>query len=382
MKTTRKKLRTAVPTKWIKKIVLPDGAKPGETPPQARQALQVQPKTYAAKPTAKLLRAKSNLLRRLNRHRKAAEGLRDMGKTGLLGIENILSVSIGEKITRGKRTRKPCLIVQVKRKRASRLDPQADISRLHSEKRTGILSDVQATGCIMAHYADGRYRPCAGGASMCSQVVQEGTVACVVSIPDNGGGRELCFLGCNHTFAGCNSVGLDDWIIQPSPVDGGVFPDDAIARLRKFHPLDFSPSGWNEVDCALVGTLPELKDGRVYEIGAIQNDPLESNLVGRQVAKYGTTTGLTYGVITDDNVTSRVTYIQPKPAEARFRRLIKISSSGQLPFSGPGDSGALILDVLTRRPIGLVIGGDNTFSYGCRISKVLSVLNARIEPAP
>ena len=67
------------------------------------------------------------------------------------------------------------------------------------------------------------------------------------------------------------------------------------------------------------------------------------------------------------------------PAVARFRRLIKIAPSGSLSFSGPGDSGALILEVRTRRPVGLVLGGDNAYSYGCRITQVLRVLNARLE---
>lgn len=379
--TQKKKDAVSRPSNWSRHFSLPVGVRTDGSPRPSKLDLQPQPKAYTAKPTARLLRAKASLIRKLNAHRKKAGDLKDETKTSLLGVENILSVSIGEKITRGRRTGKPCLILQVKRKSASSVDADLDIARLHPTRKTGVLTDVQATGPIIAHDADGHYRPCACGASMSSRVVQEGTAGCVVSISDGRGGRELCFLGCNHTFAGCNSVPLDDWILQPSPVNGGTFPADAIARLRRFHPLNFSPSGWNEVDCALAATLPELKDGRVYEIGAYSDLPLDQGLVGRQVAKYGAATGLTYGVITDDDVASEVTYTQPVSAVARFRRLLKIAPSGSLPFSGPGDSGALILEVQTRRPVGLVIGGDNAYSYGCRITQVLRVLNARLEPS-
>lgn len=383
MKSHTQKTRDAGsrPSNWSRHFSLPVGVRTDDSPRPSKPELQPQPKTYTAKPTARLLRAKAGLIRKLNAHRKKAAGKPLENKPGLLGVENILCVSIGEKITRGRRTGKPCLILQVKRKSSSRVDAELDIARLRPTRKAGVLTDVQATGPIIAHAADGHYRPCACGASMSSQVVQEGTAGCVVSISDGQGGRELCFLGCNHTFAGCNTVPLDDWILQPSPVDGGTFPADAIARLRRFHPLDFSPSAWNEVDCALAATLPELKDGRVYAIGSYSDVPLDQGLVGRQVAKYGAATGLTYGVITDDHVASEVTYTQPVPAVARFRRLLKIAPSGSLPFSGPGDSGALILDVQTRRPVGLVIGGDNAYSYGCRITQVLRVLNARLEPS-
>jgi hypothetical protein len=381
MKSRAQKTKGAAsnPSVWSRPFSLPGGVRTGGCPRPCKPDLQPQPKTYTAKATARLLRAKASLIRKLNARRQKAGSMPLENQSGLLGIDNILSVSIGEKITRGIATGKPCLIVQVKRKSASRVDADLDIARLHPTRKTGVRTDVQATGPIIAHHANGHYRPCACGASMSSRVVQEGTAGCVVSISDGQGGRELCFLGCNHTFAGCNTVPLDDWILQPSPADGGTFPADAIARLRRFHPLDFKPSAWNEVDCALAVTLPELKDGRVYEIGSYSDIPLDQGLVGRQVAKYGTATGLTYGVITDDSVASEVTYTQPVPAVARFRRLLKIAPSDSLPFSGPGDSGALILDVQTRRPVGLVIGGDNAYSYGCRITQVLRVLNARLE---
>lgn len=378
------------PVRWAANFTLPEGAtgvveSAGRHSPPAPKKLRLLPQAYVLpRPTEKMRRAKQRLLAKIRKGSAAAQ--RD-APPGLLGFDNILSVTFGEKIVSGRPSRKPCLVVHVKEKSGSRIQPDAHIDKLHSAKRTGIQTDVIATGEAVACYADGHYRPCLGGASMCSQPVQLGTVACVVSIADSAGGRELCFLGCNHTFAGCatadttrNVVQLDDWILQPSPFNGGRFPQDAIARLRDFVPLDFSPGGINKVDCAIAATLPNLKDGRIYGIGSISSEVMDSDLIGRQVAKYGTNTGLRYGIIEDDNAPNTLTYTQPVLQKANFINLLKIRPLDGLPFSGPGDSGALIVDVQTRRPIGMVLAADGLYSYGCRIAKVLSSLAARIEP--
>lgn len=383
------------PVRWVSNFTLPEGAKgvesagdaktAGRHRPPAAKKLRLQPQAYVLpQPTEKMRRAKQRLLTKI---RKGIAASKRGADPDLLGFDNILSVTFGEKIVSGRRSRKPCLVLHVKEKSGSRIQPDAHIDKLHSAKRTGIQTDVIATGDAVACYADGHYRPCLGGASMCSQPVHLGTVACVVSIADPAGGRELCFLGCNHTFAGCatadttqNAVQLDDWILQPSPFNDGRFPQDAIARLRDFVPLDFSPGGSNKVDCAIAATLPNLKDGRIYGIGSISAEIMDSGLIGRQVAKYGTNTGLRYGIIEDDNAPITISYTQPAPQKANFTQLLKIRPLDGLPFSGPGDSGALIVDVQTRRPVGMVIAADDLYSYGCRIAKVLSSLAARIEP--
>ena len=293
-----------------------------------------------------------------------------------LGFDNIVGISVGEKIANGSPTGVSCLTVHVLKKSGeSDIKPRAVIDpTVH-----GVPTDVLETGRIIAqmpHPVVGLYRPAAGGCSMSSTMVTRGTASCVVRIPAPGlpGGEELAFLGNNHVFAGCNSVKIDDWIIQPSPQDGGLFPLHALARLRDYVKLDFDPNAWNEVDCAVAAARSQDCVSGVVSLGLIKKTTMEPQH-GRQVAKYGVATGLTYGVIQDENVVDWVDY---GGQSARFRKLFKIVSTGIGPFSAGGDSGSLVVDVQTRRPVGLIVGGDLAFSYGCRISTVLSLLRAKI----
>jgi hypothetical protein len=67
----------------------------GGRPRPCKPDLQPQPKTYTAKATVRLIRAKASLIRKLNARRPKAGGMPLENQSGLLGVDNILSVSIG-----------------------------------------------------------------------------------------------------------------------------------------------------------------------------------------------------------------------------------------------------------------------------------------------
>ena len=79
----------------------------------------------------------------------------------------------------------------------------------------------------------------------------------------------------------------------------------------------------------------------------------------RSVRKYGAGTGETIGVITD--IHASVT-LELGTGSYLFDDVIQVVGAGGQ-FSTGGDSGALVVDALTRRPIGLIIGGKGNRSF-------------------
>ena len=87
----------------------------------------------------------------------------------------------------------------------------------------------------------------------------------------------------------------------------------------------------------------------------------------RSVRKYGAGTGETIGVITD--IHASVT-LELGTGSYLFDDVIQVVGAGGQ-FSTGGDSGALVVDALTRRPIGLIIGGKGNRSFVSPIKVVL-----------
>ncbi len=87
----------------------------------------------------------------------------------------------------------------------------------------------------------------------------------------------------------------------------------------------------------------------------------------RSVRKYGAGIGLTIGVVTE--IHASVT-LDLNTGSYLFADVIKVVGAGG-PFSTGGDSGALVVDALTQRPIGLIIGGKGNRSFVSPIKLIL-----------
>jgi hypothetical protein len=110
-----------------------------------------------------------------------------------------------------------------------------------------------------------------------------------------------------------------------------------------------------------------------------------NDLLNLYVQKYGRTTGLTSGQISAINVFVEVCYEQFWGfciKSAYFFDQIEISGSG---FSGPGDSGSLIVTYdpehpsNDKRPVGLLFAGSDTTTYANRIDFVLDRFGVTID---
>lgn len=187
-------------------------------------------------------------------------------------------------------------------------------------------------------------------------------------------GARVFALSNNHVFANKNQANAGDAILQPGRIDGGNAPADAIARLHDFEPirfcLPFPACPDNRIDAAIAATTTaQLGAATPPEgYGAPRTEPTAAKL-GMAVQKYGRTTGHTTGRITGLNATVNVGF---RDGTARFTGQIVIARSG---FSGPGDSGSLIVSAgdsgQSRRPVGLLFAGSDASTLANPIEAVL-----------
>jgi hypothetical protein len=221
-----------------------------------------------------------------------------------------------------------------------------------------------------------KHRPIVGGVSIAP--VNEGfvgTLGCFVR-RRVAGSDQIFALSNNHVLADTNRLPLGTLIVQPGPETGPSSPGDAFASLSEFIPIRF-PTGRfsreaNRFDAAIarVSDLKAIKQGTML---GIDYDPkLSTPQPGMQVMKSGRTTGVTHGVITATGVNSvQVNYgTRTNPIIATFNDTIEVVGQGGNPFSLPGDSGSVILEKSSGKPVGLLFAGDGHTTTACNIAGV------------
>ena len=185
----------------------------------------------------------------------------------------------------------------------------------------------------------------------------------------------LGILSNNHVLADENRQPIGAPIVQPGTRDGGTDPADVIATLTRFEPLD--PHGPNAIDAAYAFSMDDrdLKAEFLPPIGRLASgEPIEP-AEARDVAKVGRTTGYTEGRITE---VSADTFLEYDLGLLRFENQFIIKTRGKS-FSLGGDSGSVVVDLETRCPVGLLIGGDGIQSIASPMSEVLTRLGVKLE---
>lgn len=335
----------------------------------------------------------------------------------LLEKDNVVGVSIGERIKDGQLTGEKCLSVLVSHKLPPDLLSKNDCIDT-SKKIEGNTVDVVEVGEMFAGEGgayfedldfkvqepttekapaqkreegayDGildshilafkstlnrRVRPVEGGYSIGHYRITAGTMATACyDASDYGRVPDKYYaLSNNHVLANSNNARVGDPILQPGRYDGGVYPRDVIARLSRWVPIKFhsgSSKPLNYVDAAIAeGDFQDL-DREIYWVGYVQ-DRYSPPQVGERVLKTGRTTGFTTGTIKHINATVDVNY--GSAGVARFSRQIVTSRMG-----APGDSGSLILDE-KNGAVGLLFAGSSTHTIANNIAYVQVLLGIRI----
>jgi hypothetical protein len=139
-----------------------------------------------------------------------------------------------------------------------------------------------------------------------------------------------------------------------------------IAQLTDFQVMNFSGAP-NFMDAAIaqVFTAGQVTPN-IKGIGNINPNPIAAK-VNQSVRKNGRTTGLTMGIISDPAVDMMIPYVSKV---ARLEDHIMISNVGTA-FSQVGDSGSLVVDSATLRPVGLLAAGGSGFSLASPIGPIL-----------
>ena len=242
----------------------------------------------------------------------------------------------------------------------------------------GVPTKVEVTGMVIA-YADptARFpRPVPIGVSTGHPDITAGTIGCRVT-----DGTYVYALSNNHIYANENDANIGDAALQPGPYDGGQDPGDAIGTLYDFEPIFFDGRD-NTIDAAIaissesdIGCSTPV-DGYVIP----GSDPVAAS-IGLDVQKYGRTTGLTQGEVSEIGVTVDVCYQTKGPflcvKSAKFVDQIAITPGA---FAAGGDSGSLIVtDDSNKNPVGLLFAGSSTHTFANRIGPVLDAFGVIID---
>lgn len=314
----------------------------------------------------------------------------------LLKRANVVATGVGYKVAGGEKTDTLSVICSVSEKLPFNQLRERD--RV-PERIDGIPTDVVATGPIRAlQTRTDRYRPAPGGVSIGHFNITAGTLGCLVK--KNG---ETMILSNNHVLANSNDANLGDAILQPGPHDGGRNPEDRIATLAGFIPINLieTPS-----DCQIANGVSGLLNGLARLIGSdtslravrvratenlvdaaiarpvnsadVSDEILEigtlngtaNGELGMAIKKSGRTTGLTQGVIEQVDVTVNVQYGAGRIAMFTDQLMAGAMSQG-------GDSGSAVLDDQNRL-VGLLFAGSDNSTIINRIENVFSALDINL----
>jgi hypothetical protein len=239
---------------------------------------------------------------------------------------------------------------------------------------------VVVTGIIEAQPHRFRERPAPGGISVGHVNVTAGTLGCLSVGRQAPRKDRVLMLSNNHVLADVNAGRAGDCITQPGQADGGSCPNDQVAVLERFVPIDFSAA--NYVDCATGWCWPDrvrrelvyLSGGRpaYFRIGNTPTAPV----VGMEVGKSGRTTQLTKGRITAVGASVNVDMGGGRIAQFRDAMSIQASSGD---FSLGGDSGSVIWNWASgARPVGLLFAGGSGTTFANRMDRVLAALDIQL----
>lgn len=320
----------------------------------------------------------------------------------LLVKANVLATGIGLRVRDGDVEPELTLKVYVGRKIKDEFLDESDLIPREIEfDGQRIPVDVEVETVPEAQIFTLRARPVVGGNSVGpTSLVGAGTAGCVITLDDG----EAYILSNDHVLSAAGQIGVGADIIQPALNDGGSAARDVVATLSNRIPIDFGTTtitilgiritlrNDNNVDAALA----QLNDGfsggnrAIYWTGppsfTVLSDP-PTGFAGliNPVQKMGRTTEYTVGRVTDVSWNGNIDYSRifgnaPGTNLARFVDQIRVNGSsvwGSGTWSMPGDSGSLVTDARTMRPVGLHFAGNTagTVGYANPIRSVMRALN-------
>lgn len=223
------------------------------------------------------------------------------------------------------------------------------------------------------------------GVSTGHPAITAGTIGCRVT-----NGTDVYALSNNHVYADENQAYRGDNVLQPGDYDGGIDPDDAIGTLYAYVSIVFPPdpgapyNDWpkNKVDAAIalctegtLGNSTPVGEGGGY---GVPSSGTTGVYVGQPVQKYGRTTGLTKGTVSEWNAAVLVGYSDDKVA-LFIEQIVILPNKGR-GFSAGGDSGSLIVtNDNDKSPVGLLFAGGGRRTIANPIDLVINSFNVTVD---
>jgi hypothetical protein len=273
---------------------------------------------------------------------------------------NILGVGYGVKVTAGMPTGNLAIRVYVRAKvpRASLSEPE----RVPDEVND-VPTDIIPVGDLAAQFP----RPVECGVSCGHTRISAGTLGCIVT----SNGTDRFILSNWHVLTDTNGAQPGDDILEPGPLDGGR-ANPPIARLTAYQPVDFNVP--NRIDAAIARVVrtTDVQPG-IDTIGPIAATPMPAALY-QSVRKRGRTTLHTIGVVMD---LAADVYVRYGNRVAKFKDQIAVAGVNGV-FSAGGDSGSLVVDAVSRRPVGLLFAGGGNTTFCNHIGDVLGPFGVSI----
>jgi len=316
----------------------------------------------------------------------------------LMSMDNVVGTGIGYKIIGDEITKKPAILVLVKKKL-----PDEELLSRHRVPRTlgEFATDVIEVGEIsLLNARVEKARPAKPGMSIGHYKVSAGTFGALVKDEETG---EPLILSNNHVLAnatdgydGRSKIGDD--ILQPGSHDGGT-RSDIIATLERFMPIEKNSSksrcaiarrverGLNKIlgvvkpnyeltfikknnsrnliDAAVAKPV-DSKDVATDIVGLGEITGIDKVEIGDVVKKSGRTSGITSNKVKALDVVLNV-MLGPKE-EATFYDQILTGPMGQ-----PGDSGSIIVNS-DMKAVGLLFAGSDQATIINPIATIMKLL--------
>ncbi len=180
-------------------------------------------------------------------------------------------------------------------------------------------------------------------------------------------------LSCGHVLAAGRHPRPRDPVLQPGPNDGGrAWPP--IGTLSQYEVLRREFANAHDIAIAEM-SAPHAHDTRMLVLDRSMSDvAFEGDPEGVNVSKVGRTTGHTSGVIGQAGIVARLDF---DGQQLLFLNQVAIEPDVR-PFSDGGDSGSVIWESDSGKPLGVVIGGSDEVTYGSLIAPYLATYNLQL----
>jgi len=309
----------------------------------------------------------------------------------LLQLPGVTGVGIGHKMVGGAKTDELSIRVYVAEKKALEAVPEAQrVPKTIKGIKTDVIQRkfvlhprLMAISDMKLKEDTGTYDPLRGGMSIgpCRSVyltaeeaachggggagyyIFVGTLGCIVI--DNNTNAEM-LLSNFHVMCVDDGWHAGDTMCQPSRVDGGHCPADVVGSLQRAALND-------EVDAAVASHTARGHQCSILDIGNVTGTATAT--VGMAVRKRGRTTGLTYGTVTDVNLSVNVDYCNGLGPHTLIHQIdIAVDPAHSAAFGQGGDSGSVVVNS-AGKVVGLYFAGDESGETGVA-NPIAAVLNA------